>query len=331
MIKVALEDLEDRVTLSRSREGTPVSQVPLGKKSPFKKLDPPKFSGKIGDFPYFRKLFEELTEGVPHSSVVILENLKSCLPSDAVELIRECESVGEAWPVLERLYGDRETSILHVIRNLGNTDISRGPDHERIEKLGQAIQKAVKLLHRLNATNAISRDFELVEQLVAKLPQSVQWEWSRHLARVKRTSNQSKWEMFQTWIEELREAALESKLRALANGSVTSTQNPTSKPGARQSIPKPSPVTNNNQRNLQPACYRCGKLGHIARNCPDPASFHSINTVREVFEVNTMADQFLNTAYREKAYKRAEERFGKCPVCHTFHTYERKIAGEKHQ
>ena len=113
----------------------------------------------MGDFPYFRKLFEELTNGVPHTSIVILENLKSCLPPEAVDLIRECDSVDEAWPILERLYGDRETSILHVIRGLIATDVAKGQNHERIEKLGQAMQKAVKLLDKLNARDSISWDF----------------------------------------------------------------------------------------------------------------------------------------------------------------------------
>ena len=185
----------------------------------------------------------------------------------------------------------------------------------------------MKLLERLNATDAIARDFELVEQLAAKLPPAVQWEWSRHLAREKRSSPHSKWEIFQEWVEELREAALESKLRALANAGVAHTSSrQTPKPATTGS----APLTNSRGKPIPQGCYRCGKLGHMQKNCPDPSSFDSVNTVCEAFEVNAMADKFLNTADREKAYARAEEKFGKCPLCQEFHSYQRNIAGETH-
>ena len=78
------------------------------------------------------------------------------------------------------------------------------------------------------------------------------------------------------------------------------------------------------------SCYMCGKFGHLASSCPQPASLGDASAVIEGFEVNAMSDGFLTAEDQAKAYNRAADKFGVCPLCHKRHTYEREIAGEKH-
>ena len=64
----------------------------------------------------------------------------------------------------------------------------------------------------------------------------------------------------------------------------------------------------------------CGKVGHLARQCPNPSSFHNVNGVIEAFKLNGMSAQFLSTSDRVQAYDQAAAKFGNYPWCHTPHT-----------
>ena len=115
-------------------------------------------------------------------------------------------------------------------------------------------------------------------KLAQKLPTHLQWEWSKHLAAQKRSTTDSTWETFKKWIEEILETAVLSKLTAMTN----STDLAPSKPSQ---IKKPLAANSSYSRVF---CYMCGKAGHLAQSCPQPASLAKANALCEAFEVNAM-------------------------------------------
>ena len=183
--KTKLEQIEDGLHTSTTQQrpgGTVASPSQTANTScqhqqnPFKKLDPPRFTGKVQDFPRFRKLFGELTNGVGLTDTVLLQHLRSCLPKEALELIKDSDTTAEAWKALERLYGDRETAILTVLQRIHEFDNFKGEDHVRIERLAAEIQTSVKLLCNLSAEESLSHDHGFAAKLVRKLPMGLQWE-----------------------------------------------------------------------------------------------------------------------------------------------------------
>ena len=76
-------------------------------------------------------------------------------------------------------------------------------------------------------------------------------------------------------------------------------------------------------------CSRCREPGHRRENCPQPATTASLNAIHAEFEhMCDRATAFATDADRVSAYKDAERRFGKCPLCKNSHTYERKVGQE---
>merc|ERR1711867_356898 len=76
-------------------------------------------------------------------------------------------------------------------------------------------------------------------------------------------------------------------------------------------------------------CSRCRETGHRREQCPQPATAASLNAVQ--IEYDHMCDlnvAFATDADRVTAYKDAEKRFGRCPICKNAHTYQRKVGQE---
>ena len=76
-------------------------------------------------------------------------------------------------------------------------------------------------------------------------------------------------------------------------------------------------------------CSRCREPGHRRENCPQPATTASLNAIQIEFEhMCDRAAAFATDADRVSAFKDAEKRFGKCPLCKNAHSYQRKVGQE---
>ena len=76
-------------------------------------------------------------------------------------------------------------------------------------------------------------------------------------------------------------------------------------------------------------CSRCKESGHRREHCPLPSTGSGINNVELEYEyMCDRAQAYATDAERVTAYKDAEKRFGKCPLCKNPHTYKRTMGKE---
>ena len=88
---------------SSSIRGSTTSEHP--RKGHLEKIPLPRFSGKPGEFGNFKKVFIELTKGEGYTPVLLIQQLRTKIPVEAVELIEGVELVEEAWSRLTKQYG----------------------------------------------------------------------------------------------------------------------------------------------------------------------------------------------------------------------------------
>jgi hypothetical protein len=157
-------------------------QPGLGARSNLQRVKLPVFTGRAEDWPEFRRLFQELTEGEGLRPAVLLAQLRDSLNCEqAKSLIVGKTVVDEAWNVLDRRYGDRELAVINTKYQLLHLDTTKGQPHEQVEALQQGVAKSISLLRSVKAEAEFLDNLALIAHLVAKLPQSWQERW--HLDR----------------------------------------------------------------------------------------------------------------------------------------------------
>ena len=157
-------------------------QQGLGTRSNLQRVKLPVFTGRAEDWPEFRRLFQELTEGEGLRPAVLLAQLRDSLNCEqAKSLIVGKTVVAEAWNVLDRRYGDRELAVINAKYQLLHLDTTQGQPHEQVEALQLGVAKSLSLLPSLKEEAEFLDALALIAHLVAKLTQSWQERW--HLDR----------------------------------------------------------------------------------------------------------------------------------------------------
>ena len=181
------------------------------------------------------------------------------------------------------------------------------------------------LLTKIYGVAYVKYDTKLVGRLVKMLPSNLEWEWAQVCGKREASDIRTRWEIFEEWLDALRDTALQSRLTQLATSNATTQGKPVTP------IVKPTGaplVSHKPMIGLRNHCYICGRGNHLAKDCREPHKLDDNAALVEFVEVNALADQFLSDTDRAKAFKRAEERFGRCPLCKNAHTYQRSIGGQ---
>ena len=182
------------------------------------RLDALSFSGRVEDWPEFRRdwlaRYGNLREDVQ------IQYLKPALPQKDQAKVATVTSMADCWTRLEKTYGDRTLNIVTVKNNLRSCQPKGGQRWEKVSDLPEQIEKAVMQLRVLNAEASLAEDFELVSALVSKLAVDYQEDWDKYCIS---SSDQSLsiWTRFWSWLDEVNNRAVASKLRNMAAGSST--------------------------------------------------------------------------------------------------------------
>ena len=177
----------------------------------------PTFSGAAEEFHEFRRVFEELTEGERYSPAVLLAQLRKHLPELARKLIQGYTNIGDAWLELERRYGSRECAIISAREKLMSIHL-KGPAHEQVEILLQAVRVARASLRAVQAKEMLFGDYASPGVLVGKLPTSCQERWDLFVTGMDRVNTpQALGAIFSSWLDRKGAAAISARTRHLNN------------------------------------------------------------------------------------------------------------------
>ena len=171
------------------------------------KVKPPTFTGKVEDWPEFRSVWNDLCSDMPES--IQVQQVKTHIPPADMKRVAAVKTMKEIWERLERIYEDKELNIVTVKSNLEAFKPRNAPDHQRIQDVFEAVEKAVTQLKNLEALNYLKDDFSLINKIVLKLPEAERRRYSDYMTSVSvELDTTCKWDKFWVWLKSRHKLSL---------------------------------------------------------------------------------------------------------------------------
>ena len=245
--------------------------------------------------------------------------LRQALPRELDYLMVGVREMGVAWQRLEDRYGDVQLQVRALYDHLATVDL-RGKEYERLERLHFEVENSSQMALQLGQGEMFGNDLYVVAALLAKLSAQSVDKWIEYAEAWAEpvVTGRNEWTVFRKWLAVCYKKAKRARLTA------ATAPRPGVVPPANKVVP---PSTATSKTTL--VCSRCKESGHRRENCPLPSTASGINNVDLEYEhMCDRAQAFATDAERVTAFKDAERRFGKCPLCRNAHTYQRKMGNE---
>ena len=125
---------------------------------------------------------EVCSHGSWTTAPIYLCQLEEKLPEEGRCLLSGVQVAKEAWAAHEHFYGNIQVIVATVVEELLMTKLAGGASYSKLEKLAQAVQKAISSMRSVKAEQHLHTDQRLVAALIAKLPPYDTLELDRHNA-----------------------------------------------------------------------------------------------------------------------------------------------------
>ena len=265
------------------------SRVP--RRSNLERISLPHFSGHPEDWAEFKRIFDELTKAEEYSLALLLAQLRTRLPKEALQLIAGVQEVKEAWKRLAGRYGDKKLAIITVKKKLRAMNPTKGPTHERVLQVTQTVRQATTTLRAVGALETLSCDVEMIGSIIKSFSKSHQERWNMKVAEDATEDLQAEWDRFEKWLMLEENAAISARLMHLGTEGHTA----------------------NHMQQPTPPCGKCGKGGHKTIDCVHPPTLSNVHA-SQVYGAGT--GRLSSPQAAEEVRKADEEKFGPCPLCH---------------
>ena len=115
-----------------------------------KKIEPPNFSGDILDFPEFKRKWAANVTREKLEEKSELDRLRDNVPETARKMLIGEKSLGNAWKILTKLYGNKTMLANKLKAKLKNIKVSGKEDHDVVINLAIEVKSIVKNLTEIN-------------------------------------------------------------------------------------------------------------------------------------------------------------------------------------
>ena len=261
----------------------------------------PKFSGRLEDFPSFRRRFQALTTGTCYTQDELLEFLREAIPEEKRCKLLGVATVASAWAKLNQWYGNKKDLLLTITTGLKKLALHDMAWYDRVERLSDEIAMAEDRLLDHGGTVALEGDVTMVATLVAKLDTRQRGDWAVFCTE-ELAGDDTSLSSFTQWLLKQQQTAIREKTNSKWIAAQDSTPH-------------------------SPLCGSCGLGEHPTIRCPFPPS--------KVMAVEAVLPQPLQHQVRASSADRArltwadrERKAGVCPVCGQRHTYRRTLPGK---
>ena len=140
------------------------------------KMKAPKFSGNIRDFARFRKDFEKIVEATYSGFQLVYVMKEECLSGDALDLVRNLDSLDDIWDRLTEKYGGTLQIVDSVIKDVRNIKIPRNNQEQGLISMIDTLEKGVQDLSAIGKRSDIANAYT-VKIVEDKLPKPVMYKW----------------------------------------------------------------------------------------------------------------------------------------------------------
>ena len=245
----------------------------------------PKFSGKVVDYPEWKKLFRECVEKQYQESAVVMILRNEALPDSLTNIVPRCAELTSVWEKLDRKFLDPARVWKGVKTDLKSLSRIKLGDSKYMVALVNKLLDAESLLDTVGMVHWLRQDDKIpeYEDLLSKT-EKLEW------VKMKPTLTGTPWENFKSFLIRMGElyeeigktgtAELEEESESVDGKKKCSFCKRRNHTEEECRIKKAEDGKTEGKRK----CYLCGQENHLARDCPDRGkkSGQSNNKVKQV-------------------------------------------------
>ena len=256
-----------------------------------KKIEPPNFSGDILDFPEFKRKWAANVTREKLEEESELDRLRDNVPETARKMLIGEKSLGNAWKILTKLYGNKTMLANKLKAKLKNIKVSGKEDHDVVINLAIEVKSIVKNLTEVNMEEMLKYDDEYLSAIFKALPNQERTKW----LNFDKDSFSSEWKAMEAFMEDAHDKATSTKI-LLSNYA------------AQESSA------------VIIRCKKCHKIGPKNEDCTD---FLNVKVDATRNQKNESDDDSCDTRQNENEKQRIRELCGKYR-----NTFKRRMDGQ---
>ena len=245
----------------------------------------PKFSGKIVDYPEWKKIFKECVESQCEDSAAVMILRTQSLPDSLSSMVPRCTSLAAVWEKLDKQYLDPTRVWKGVKADLNSLDRGKLGDSKYMMALVNKILDAESLLESVNMVHWLRQE-DKIPQYEDLLSKSEKLEWVRLKPKLAGTP----WENFKTFLLKMRDEYEEISKTGTVELEEEKDKDKEKDKGIKCDYCKRRGHTESGCWKKQSVgekdterkrkCWKCGAEDHVSRDCKKKAD-HSNNMVKD--------------------------------------------------
>ena len=185
-----------------SLDATQVHQHVQQPKMKFKMaaMQVPKFTGKVVDYPEWRKLFKDCVESQYEESAAVMFLRSQALPADLVSLVPRCAELAAVWEKLDKRFLDPSRVWKGVKADLRSLDRKKLGNLKYIAELVSRLVDAENLLDTVGMVQWLRQE-DKIPEYEDMLIDSERLEW----VKMRPTLSGTPWENFKSFLLKMRD------------------------------------------------------------------------------------------------------------------------------
>ena len=254
----------------KGEENVSSSRPQLKSKFKMAALPIPKFSGKIVDYPEWKKLFRECVESQYEESATVMILRSQALPDSLSGMVPRCTDLDMVWEKLDKKYLDPTRVWKGVKTDLESLDRSKLGDSRYMVALVNKIMDAESLLDTVGMVHWLRQE-DKIPQYEDMLSKSEKLEWVRMKPRLTGTP----WENFKSFLVKMRDEYEEiSKTGTVELEEEKEYKSTRSlkcdfckKFNHTEKDCRMKKAGNHQAESGKKKCWKCGSENHLSRDC----------------------------------------------------------------
>ena len=275
-------------------------EAPVKAKMKLTAMPVPKFSGKVMDYPEWKKLFQDCVESQYEESAAVMTLKTQALPQSLTSLVPRSADLKSVWEKLDKKFMDPSRVWKGVKADLKSLDRAKLGDCKYMMALVNKLLDAESLLSTVNMVHWLRQEDKIpeYEDLLSK---NEKLEWVRMKPRLTGTP----WENFRTFLIKMRDEYEEIAKTGTVD-LVEETMPNNGEKGLKCTFCKRKGHIEENcwkkrseggTTEAKKKCFKCREDGHIAKDCPQKVKNTSNSTKNTASVKQEVRDQEMFSNY----------------------------------
>ena len=232
----------------------------------------PKFSGKVVDYPEFKKLFKECVENQYEESATIMILREQALPQSLASTVPRCTDLMSVWEKLDKKFLDPARVWRGVKADLKSLKRASMGDHKYFVCLVNKLLDAENLLETVGMVHWLRQDDKIPEyEDMLSMTEKLEW------VKLKPSLTGTPWENFKTFLTKMRELYDEIAKTGTAEVEEESKDNKKKCEHCKGKNHSSDKCWFKSNPEGKRRCFLCGSEDHLSPDCPKKGDVNKVS------------------------------------------------------